>query len=30
MISLVIAIVVLTLVLTASGALWFWFVRSQD
>lgn len=30
MISLVIGVVSLALILTASGLLWFWFVRSQD
>jgi hypothetical protein len=30
MIAMVIAAVILTVVLSASSLLWFWFVRSQD
>ncbi len=30
MIAMVIAAVILAILLSASGILWFWFVRSQD
>jgi hypothetical protein len=30
MISMAIAFVILTLVLSASGMLWFWYIRSQE
>ncbi len=30
LVSMVIAAVILTVVLSAAGSLWFWYIRSQE